>query len=117
MVTLSVAGRIAHQLIEADPSLLQSCARLHANFATSTPGILYNLVRLNDNLARKAAGLADYQKGSVQIDETISAKQRPDGTWVQHRYTLAEFQAWGVRLVVVETGPQLQMRANQTAAI
>lgn len=59
-------GRIAHQLIEADLSLLKSGARLHANFATNTPGILYNLVRLNDNLARKAARLADYQKGSVK---------------------------------------------------
>jgi hypothetical protein len=109
---------IAHELIEANPTLLKPGASLHGNFATDTPGVRYNLVRLANDPAREAAGFADHQMGSVKkIGETTFAQRQPDGTWVQRRYTQAELEAWNVRFVVAETGPQTQMRANETAAI
>jgi hypothetical protein len=109
---------IAHELIEAEPSLLKPGASLHGNFATDTPGVKYNLTRLSDDPVRQAAGFADHQAGSVKkIGETTLAHQLPDGTWVQRRYTAAELKEMDVRFTVTETGPQTLMRQNETAAI
>jgi RHS repeat-associated protein len=109
---------IAHELIEADPSLFKPGASLHGNFATDTAGVRYNLVRLTDDLARKEAGFADWQAGSVKkIGETTLIRRLPDGTVVQNRYAAAELKEMNVRFIVVDEGPQNLMRNNETEAI
>jgi hypothetical protein len=109
---------IAKKLIKQDPTLLQEGASLHGNFPTNTPGVRYKLVRLADDPARKTAGFKDFKRGSTKkIGETIDAFKNDDGTWTQKRYTKAELKEWNVAFVVVEQGPQIKMRTNETAAI
>jgi intein/homing endonuclease len=91
---------------------------LHANSPTNQPGLDYNLIRIRASEARRATGIDDWQVGKIaKIGETTDFVLNDANKPIVKRYSGPELDEMGVVVVVMNNGPQLQMRASQRARL